>query len=86
MNKTKKIEIKISKEKLELLRQFGLSPEDVFVKGYESLLRQKYKELSLVDDDDEDQDEIEWVEIGEISKRVHEIDDFFVGENDINNN
>ena len=86
MNKTRKIEIKISQEKLELLRQFGLSPEDVFVKGFESFLRQKYKEISLVDDEDDEPDEIEWTDVGEISKKVNEIDDFFVHENDISNN
>lgn len=86
MKKAKKIEIRISHEKLELLRQFGLSPQDVFVKGFESLLKQKYQEISLIDDDEGDEEELEWVDIGEVSRKVHNIEDFFVNENDISNN
>ena len=85
MQATKKIEIRISKEKYELLKKSGLSPQEIFSKGFESFLRQKYKELSMVDDDC-DEDEIEWKEVGEVTKEVHEINEFFVNENDIANN
>ena len=85
MQATKKIEIRISKEKYELLKKSGLSPQEIFSKGFESFLRQKYKELSMVDDDC-DEDEIEWMEVGEVTKEVHEINEFFVNENDIANN
>lgn len=84
MKSTKKIEITISKEKYELLRKAGLSVQDIFTKGFESFLRQKYRQLSMVDEDDEE--EIEWMEVGEVSRDVHEVDEFFVNEHDIANN
>jgi len=82
MKKTKKIEITISNEKLELLRKIGLSPEDVFFKGFETLLRLKYNEISMIDEEDE----LEIMEIQEISQQIHEVEDILVSETNISNN
>ena len=83
MKKTK-IEINISNEKLELLRKMGLSPEDVFSQGFEILLRRKYREVSIIDD--EDDEDIEIVDISEIPRKINNIDEFLVSENNISNN
>ena len=82
MKKTKKIEITISNEKLELLRKIGLSPEDVFFQGFETLLKRKYREISMIDEEDE----LEIMEIQEISQQIHEVEDFLVSETNISNN
>ena len=82
MKKTKKIEITISNEKLELLRKIGLSPEDVFFQGFEILLKRKYREISMIDDEDE----LEIMEIQEITRQIHEVEDFLIGESNISNN
>ena len=82
MKKTKKIEITISNEKLELLRKIGLSPEDVFFKGFETLLRRKYREISMIDEEDE----LEIMEIQEISQQSHKVEDILVSETNILNN
>jgi hypothetical protein len=84
MKKTKKIEISISNEKLDLLRKMGLTPEDVFSQGFKSLLRRKYREISMVDDDDEE--DIELMEINELPRNFKEIDEFLINDNDIANN
>jgi len=84
MKKNKKIEISISNEKLDLLRKMGLTPEDVFSQGFKSLLRRKYREISMVDDDDEE--DIELMEINELPRNFKEIDEFLINDNDIANN
>lgn len=85
MNTTKKITIHISKEKMELLKQLGISPQEIFVKGFEECLRQKYREFNLLDDDD-DEDEIEYIDVNIISKSFKEIEDLMINDNDIANN
>jgi hypothetical protein len=84
MKKTKKIEISISLEKLDLLRKMGLTPEDVFSQGFKILLRRKYREISMVDE--EDDEDIEIMEINEIPRQIKEIDEFLINDNDIANN
>ena len=84
MNKTKKIEISITIEKLDLLRKMGLTPEDVFSQGFKSLLRRKYREISMADDEDEE--DIDIMEINEIPRNIKEIDEFLINDNDIANN
>lgn len=84
MKKNKKIEISISNEKLDLLRKMGLTPEDVFSQGFKSLMRRKYREISMVDDDDEE--DIELMEINELPRNFKEIDEFLINDNDIANN
>jgi hypothetical protein len=84
MKKTKKIEITISNEKLELLRKMGLTPEDVFSQGFEMLLRRKYRESSMIED--EDDDELDIIDINEVPRQFNNIDEFIVNDNNISNN
>lgn len=82
MTAAKKIVINIPKEKLELMKQLGISPQDVFFKGFQELLRQKYREFSLVDDEDD----LEYIELSELTNTLNEVDKLMVNENDISNN
>ena len=84
MTKTKKIEISITKEKLELLKKIGLSPEDVFFQGFEMLIKRKYKELIMINDDDDE--EIDLIDINEITHQIHNIEEFLISERNISNN
>ena len=84
MKKTKKIEIAISHEKMELLTKMGITPSDVFFHGFEMILRQKYREVSMIDDEDEE--ELEIIDLHEISRQLQDIDEFLVSENNITNN
>jgi hypothetical protein len=87
MNTTKRITIQISKEKMELMKQLGLSPQDVFKKGFEEYLRQKYREFNLLDDDDDDdEDDVEYIDVSIVSKSFKEIEDAMINDNDIANN
>ena len=84
MKKIKKIEIAISNEKLELLRKMGLTPDDVFSQGFEMLLRRKYREVSMIDDEDEEGLDI--IDIDEVPRQIHDINEFLVNDNNIANN
>jgi len=84
MTNGKKIIINIPKEKLELMKQLGISPQDVFSKGFQELLRQKYQEFSLIDDDDED--ELEYIELSDLTASLYDVERFMVNENDVSNN
>ena len=84
MTNGKKIIINIPKEKLELMKQLGISPQDVFSKGFQELLRQKYREFSLIDDDDED--ELEYIELSDLTASLYDVERFMVNENDVSNN
>ena len=84
MTNRKKIIISIPKEKLELMKQLGISPQDVFSKGFQELLRQKYREFSLIDDDDED--ELEYIELSDLTASLYDVERFMVNENDVSNN
>ena len=86
MNSKKKIIINIPSEKLELLKKFGLSPQDVFFRGFEELLKQKYKEFNLFEESDDDEDEIEWLEISPLTKQINDIDQLIINDNDVSNN
>mgnify|MGYP006277673251 CR=1 FL=1 len=79
----RKIVIEISKDQIDLLKKLGLSAKDVFYKGLQESLRQRYREINLMDDED---DEIELVDITHFTKDICEIEDFMVSENDIANN
>lgn len=80
-----KIVIDIPKEKKDLLKKLGLSAQDVFYRGLQESLRQRYRELNLLEDDDE-QEEIELIDVASFTKEIREIEDFMVSENDIANN
>ncbi|MFO8077990.1 MAG: hypothetical protein R6U21_05060 [Thermoplasmatota archaeon] len=80
-----KIVIDIPKEKKDLLKKLGLSAQDVFYRGLQESLRQRYRELNLMEDDDE-QEEIELIDAASFTKEIREIEDFMVSENDIANN
>ena len=87
MNTTRKVTIQISKEKAELMKQLGISPQDVFCRGFEEYLRQKYREFNLLDDDeDEEEDELEYIDVDIASKSIKEIEEFMINDNDIANN
>jgi hypothetical protein len=86
MNSKKKIIINIPSDKLDLLKKFGLSPQDVFFRGYEELLKQKYKEFNLLDESDDEEDEIEWLEINPLTKQINNIDQLIINDNDVTNN
>ncbi|MFH1013525.1 MAG: hypothetical protein V1769_03335 [Thermoplasmatota archaeon] len=85
MNTKRKITIQISKEKMDLMKQMGISPQDIFHKGLQEYLREKYRELNLTDTD-EDEDDIEYIEISQISKNIKDIEEFMINDNDIVNN
>lgn len=84
MSNQKKVVIQISKEKLDLMKQLGLSAQDVFSKGLQEVLRQKYREFSLLDDD-EDEDELEWYDFVELTNQMNDIDRF-MAKNNVENN
>lgn len=81
---TDKIVIDITKEKKELLKKLGLSAQDVFYRGLQESLRQRYRELNLMEDDEEE--EIELIDMASFTKEIREIEDFMVSENNISNN
>ena len=85
MNSKGKITIQISKEKIDLIKQMGLSPQDIFHKGLEEYLRQKYRELNLTNSDDEE-DDLECLEITQLSKDIRDLEEFMINDNDIANN
>ncbi len=78
-----KIVIDIPKEKKNLLKKLGLSAQDVFYRGLQESLRQRYRELNLMEDDEE---EIELIDVASFTKEIREIEDFMVSENNIANN
>lgn len=85
MNPKEKITIQISKEKIDLIKKMGLSPQDIFHKGLEEYLRQKYRELNLTDSDEEE-DDLECLEITQLSKDIRDLEEFMINDNDITNN
>ena len=56
MNTTKKVTIQIAKEKIEIMKKLGISPQDVFSKGLEEYLRQRYREFNLLEDNDDEEE------------------------------
>lgn len=86
MNTTKKVTIQIAKEKIEIMKKLGISPQDVFSKGLEEYLRQKYREFNLLEDNDDEEEELEYVDISLLSKSLKDIEDFMINDNDIANN
>ena len=84
MTENKKIILTISKDSLNLMKKFGLSPEDVFSKGLQEMLRKKYHEFSLIDDDDEDELIID--DISELIEPISELNKIMVNEQDVTNN
>jgi len=86
MNTTKKITIKIAKEKMEIMKKLGISAQDVFSKGLEEYLRQKYREFNLLEDNDDDEEDVEYIDISLLSKNLKDIEDFMINDNDIANN
>ena len=80
-----KIIIEIPQEKMELLKKLGLSPRDVFFKGLQASLRQKYQEFNLVEEDDDEED-IFWVDVSHFTNEMTEVDDYMVSDNDLSNN
>ena len=84
MAENKKIVISISKDSLNILKKLGLSPEDVFSKGLHEVLRKKYHEFSLMDDDDEEDLIID--DISELMEPISELNKIMVNEQDISNN
>jgi hypothetical protein len=84
MNRNKII-IEIPQEKMELIKKLGLSPRDVFYKGLQASLRQKYREFNLIDEDDDDED-VFWVDISHLSNEMTDVDDYMVNDNDLSNN
>jgi hypothetical protein len=85
MTEQKKIVISISKESLDLMKKLGISPSDVFSKGLHEVLRKKFHEFSLLEDED-DEDELLFDEFSEISEPLTEVDKFIVNEQDFTNN
>ena len=51
MAKYEEVIIRIEKEKLKRLKELGFSVKEVFYKGFEELLRQKYDKYITSDDD-----------------------------------
>jgi hypothetical protein len=84
MSENKKIVITISKDSLNLMKKLGLSPDDVFSKGLHEMLRKKYHEFSLIDDDDEDELIID--DISELIEPISELNKIMVNEQDVTNN
>jgi len=83
MSGQKKIVIQVSKEKLDLINRLGFSPQYVFSKGLEEILKEKYREFSLLDEDEED--EPEWYEFIELTNPMSNIDRFLVREDEFDN-
>ncbi len=84
MAENKKIVITISKDSLSIMKKLGLSPEDIFSKGLHEMLRKKYHEFSLIDDDDEDELIID--DISELIEPISELNRIMVNEQDVTNN
>jgi hypothetical protein len=84
MTENKKIVISISKDYLNIMKKLGLSPEDVFSKGLQEMLRKKYHEFSLIDDDDEDELIID--DISELAEPLSDLNKIMVNEQDVTNN
>lgn len=85
MTDDKKIVISISKDSIKIMKKLGLSPEDVFAKGLHELLRKKYNELSLFDDEDEE-DDLVIDDISKLTEPITELNKIMVNEQDITNN
>jgi hypothetical protein len=51
MAKYEEVIIRIEKEKLERLKELGFSVKEVFYRGFQELLRQKYDKYLTSDDD-----------------------------------
>ncbi len=83
MSGQKKIVIHVSKEKLDLINRLGFSPQYVFSKGLEEVLKEKYREFSLLDDEEED--EPEWYEFIELTNPMSDIDRFLFREDGFDN-
>ena len=84
MNRNK-ITIEIPKEKMDLIKKLGLSPRDVFYKGLQASLRQKYREFNLIEDEDDEED-VFWVDMSHLTNEMTEVDDYMVNANDLSNN
>jgi len=84
MSENKKIILSISKDSLNIMKKLGLSPEDVFSKGLHEMLRKKYHEFSLIDDDDEDELIID--DISELAEPLSDLNKIMVNEQDVTNN
>ena len=84
MNRNKII-IEIPQEKMELIKKLGLSPSDVFYKGLQASLRQKYREFNLIEEDDDEED-VFWVDVSHLSNEMTEVDDHIINDNDLSNN
>ncbi len=84
MSENKKIVLSISKDSLNIMKKLGLSPEDVFSKGLHEMLRRKYHEFSLIDDDDEDELIID--DISELAEPLSDLNKIMVNEQDVTNN
>jgi len=84
MTEDKKVVISISKESMNLMKKLGISPEDVFSKGLHEMLRKKYHEFSLIDEDEDDELIID--DISELAEPISELNKIMVNEQDITNN
>ena len=51
MTKDEEIIIRVGKEKIERLKELGISAQEVFSKGLHELFREKYEEYITSDDD-----------------------------------
>lgn len=85
MKERKKIVISISNESLTVMKRLGLSPEDIFSKGLHEVLRQKYHECSLVDDE-EGEEELIYEDVLDFSESHAGVSKFITDEEDIINN
>ena len=83
MNNQKKVIIHVSKENLDLIKRLGVSPQDIFSKGLQEILKQKYREFSLMDDDEDD--EPEWYEFIEVTNPSNDVERFMMKDDDFDN-
>ncbi|MBS3801259.1 MAG: hypothetical protein KGY65_00750 [Candidatus Thermoplasmatota archaeon] len=85
MTEQKKVIISISKDSLRIIKKLGLSPEDVFSKGLHEMLRKKYQQFSLLDDED-DEDELLVTDLSDLTESLSKIDKIMINEQDVTNN
>jgi len=85
MTDQKKVIISISKDSLRIIKKLGLSPEDVFSKGLHEMLRKKYQQFSLLDDED-DEDELLVTDLSDLTESLSKIDKIMINEQDVTNN
>ena len=85
MTEQKKVIISISKNSLRIIKKLGLSPEDVFSKGLHEMLRKKYQQFSLLDDED-DEDELLVTDLSDLTESLSKIDKIMINEQDVTNN